>query len=372
MENAPSSTATDAADRVIETLNRPDPVAGVGDPTAALEILRTLSGEDLIAALIIVDNNFLLDLLVSTIGTSDTTEVGAAIYVVRFTSPHGTPDDTFGIQAARGLAGLPVAEQDRLIAAVLSGRGSAATVAEVREGMEALQESESTLTAEGYEEVDDPSAAPAPLMAGIAMGPWSPGRVPIPFYIGNSAHIAIAAYYAGLHATDAAFYNFSPISAILDAAVRLGIAVNPAAVTASRLGLRPDITNLTRRHLYEIKPASAQSVAAAEARIYVAAFALAGLPIALGPITEPGTSGTVPGPGGWYVFTSPEPGVVTYHYRQPRRRRVRAPERSRATSRSFMEEMEVITGLTGAALVIYIIISEGSRVIPIRNAIPVP
>lgn len=39
---------------------------------------------------------------------------------------------------------------------------------------------------------------------------------------------------------------------------------------------------------------------------------------------------------------------------------------------SFWEYMEKATGLTGAALLIYIIISEGSRLFPLRNAVPVP
>ena len=39
---------------------------------------------------------------------------------------------------------------------------------------------------------------------------------------------------------------------------------------------------------------------------------------------------------------------------------------------SFREKIAAATGLTGAALTIYIIISEGSRIIPARNLIPVP
>jgi hypothetical protein len=39
---------------------------------------------------------------------------------------------------------------------------------------------------------------------------------------------------------------------------------------------------------------------------------------------------------------------------------------------SFMRKMERITGLTGTALVIYVIISEGSRLFPPRNLIPLP
>jgi hypothetical protein len=42
-----------------------------------------------------------------------------------------------------------------------------------------------------------------------------------------------------------------------------------------------------------------------------------------------------------------------------------------ASSRGFWKTMEDLTGLTGAALVLYIIISEGSRAFPLRNAVPV-
>lgn len=39
----------------------------------------------------------------------------------------------------------------------------------------------------------------------------------------------------------------------------------------------------------------------------------------------------------------------------------------------FMKKMSEVTGLTGVALIIYVIVSEGSRVLfPPRNAIPVP
>ncbi len=41
-------------------------------------------------------------------------------------------------------------------------------------------------------------------------------------------------------------------------------------------------------------------------------------------------------------------------------------------SKGFWKEMEAITGLAGAALVAYVIISEGSRLFPPRNLIPVP
>ena len=53
-----------------------------------------------------------------------------------------------------------------------------------------------------------------------------------------------------------------------------------------------------------------------------------------------------------------------------------APQEERRTSpavdRGFMERMAAITGLSGAALIAYLVISEGSRLFPPRNLIPVP
>jgi len=43
-----------------------------------------------------------------------------------------------------------------------------------------------------------------------------------------------------------------------------------------------------------------------------------------------------------------------------------------AEDQEFMEKMSKITGLTGTALIMYLIISEGSRLFPPRNLVPVP
>jgi hypothetical protein len=369
------ATQSAAADQVIEALTRRDEIAGVGDAGAALAILRGLAADERVAALITVDDHALLDVLISALAPGDQSEVASVIYAVRFTSPRGTPTDQFAVQAARGLAQLPEATQDLVLSAVLARRGSTVSVQQMREGIAALVESEDALDAESNattEDADPPTLAP--LMAGIAIGPWNPGGMPIPFYIGNAAHVGIAASYAALHATDAAFYNFSPIASILQAASALGIAVSPAALTATQLGLKPDIANLSRRHLYEIKPDRLQSLGRAEALLYAAAFALGGLPIALGPVSEPGTAGTIAAPGGWYIYSAPEPGVITYRYRQPKRRRQTAPAPApvAAPDPSLVKRISVATGLTGTALVVYLVISEGSRVFPPRNLIPVP
>ena len=368
--------AVSAADRVLAALNKVDPVGGVGDLNEALGILRGLSLDDLLGTLIEVDNHFMLDVLVSAIGENDQSEVAAAIYAMRFTSANAAPEDTFGVKAARGISVLPESDQDAILAKVLSRRGVAATVQQVRDGMAALLETAAAAeAASGDDFIDDDNPSVAPMMAGVAVGPWSPGRMPIPFYIGNSAHVAIAAGYAGLHSSDAAFYNFTPIAAILQAAAALGIPVSPIAITAAQLGLKPDIANISKLQLYEIKPVTLQRVGRAEAALYILALNSAGLPILPGPVDEPGTAGTIPAPGGWFIYSAPEPGVITYKYRQPKRRRAPAtsPAAAPAVDRSLLTRISVATGLTGAALYIYLFISEGSRVaFPPRNAIPVP
>lgn len=48
------------------------------------------------------------------------------------------------------------------------------------------------------------------------------------------------------------------------------------------------------------------------------------------------------------------------------------PVTSPVVDRGFMERMAAITGLTGTALVVYLLISEGTRLFPPRNLIPVP
>jgi hypothetical protein len=51
---------------------------------------------------------------------------------------------------------------------------------------------------------------------------------------------------------------------------------------------------------------------------------------------------------------------------------VRVPVSRPVVDRGFMERMAALTGLSGAALVLYLIVSEGSRLFPPRNLIPVP
>ncbi len=211
----------------------------------------------------------------------------------------------------------------------------------------------------------------------IPAGPWMPpGDQPINLYIGSEAHRMIAMHYEEAHKTEVVFLNNRPISAILRELARMG--VGPAAnKTAKAIGdgaLRPDITNLSTREIYEIKPAAAEALAAAKLSVYIAAFAKKGVTLAPGRSAARGTTGVVPAPAGHFRFHSPRPGVIVYRYSRgdyvPSEVLATEPE---PKPKGVLEKVRKATGLTGTALVLYLVVSEGSRVIiPARNLVPVP
>jgi hypothetical protein len=143
-----------------------------------------------------------------------------------------------------------------------------------------------------------------------------------------------------LHLSDLVFTNFSPISTIVTAWRAIG---RTTTASTADLSLKPDIANLTKLHLYEIKPASSASLAVAEATMYQQILVGLGIPMALGPTNEPGTAGVVPAPAGVYVFESPAPGAITYQYRRARVVPVPVPEpdKSRETSRFRLPRFEL-------------------------------
>ena len=342
----------------------------------AIDYLATLGMGDLVDTAVALNDRGTLERVAGGLRIGERTQVAGVLLTTIYVSAHTRATPSWGVLAASVVAALPTEERTDLLTEVLTSMGRGDEAASIAEGMEAYTESVEHRAAQPVDEVE--ADEPVQTMAGITPGPWNPGGQPIPFYIGNSAHAAIAAFYEASHAADLTFYNSVPISSIIAAAARVATLGASTATAAQRL-LRPDIANVTRAHLYEIKPQRLLSQGITEAALYVAAFAAAGLPIALGPTAEPGTSGTIAAPGGWFVFRAPTPGVITYNYRQPRRRRVRvrvphsAPEVQPVADEDFMKRMEEITGLTGIALIIYLIISEGSRLaFPPRNLVPVP
>ena len=220
---------------------------------------------------------------------------------------------------------------------------------------------------------------------GMSPGPWAPpGGQPAPFYVGNDAHMGIGERYAAANPGDMVHLNSVPVKTIVTSMAPEG---DPTKLSTSNAALRPDILNATKRCVYEIKPANAAAEGAAEAAMYVAAFAQAGVVISLGAPAMPGTSGVISGPGGFFQYDSPMPGVIIYRYSKQQPQTVPVPLPVPQTSPAEVPEGELqpagsvlswqyweeVTGLTGLALVTYLLISEGSRVVyPPRNLVPVP
>ncbi|MBK9648303.1 MAG: hypothetical protein IPO67_24650 [Deltaproteobacteria bacterium] len=158
---------------------------------------------------------------------------------------------------------------------------------------------------------------------GMSPGPWAPpGGQPAPFYVGNDAHDGIGRRYQKENYPDKVFLNSTPVSSIVGFLHPEG---DPKKLSASNAALRPDILNATKRCVYEIKPANAAAEGAAEAAMYVAAFAQAGVVISLGAPAMPGTSGVISGPGGFFQYDSPLPGVIVYRYSKQQPQTVPVP-----------------------------------------------
>ncbi len=226
--------------------------------------------------------------------------------------------------------------------------------------------------------------------------PWNPGNQPPSYYIGNDAHKEIAAHYRLQHGRDTVFTNNTPIATMLDYFVAKGHPVNRSAATAKELSDKPDILNGSLEDIYEIKPWTDAAGAAAKLTYYTQIFLKVGIPIKPGPSTDLGVIGSVSSPGGLVIFMSPAPGIVLYKRQQaPRRVPVDQPvdvpvpvpvPKTEPKSRPFdlpifkpttlplwdLKYWENVTKLNGAALLAYLIISEGSRLFPPRNLLPIP
>ncbi len=211
-------------------------------------------------------------------------------------------------------------------------------------------------------------------------------------YIGRGIHDAIATRYRTLHPTDEMVTNSRPLKSIFGRYYP-GKAVTQG-MTEKQLDLRPDILNITKGHLFEIKPLNDIAGAVLQRELYINTMAAAGITVQAGPSSEPGASGTVAVPSGYALYWSPLPGVIIYRKYNgnfdpaklplPGTRmdeetvKDKKPQAKPATPAltpegAVMADLERATGLTGAALLLYLVVSESARVLfPPRNLIPLP
>lgn len=224
---------------------------------------------------------------------------------------------------------------------------------------------------------------------------------------GNTAHRIIAQEYERKHEAERPdiFTHSTSIGSILKRIRANGHAADPAALGDSERLQRPDITHAQRLHLFEIKPFNLYAQGVAEALYYQSIFHRAAVKgMTLGPVSEPGASGKALTENGELVWGCPTPGVIVYQFtRRPDKDPVRDPvnvpvpdmpwvpqgERPRTTPQHIpltpsapestdpeiwdLNYWKRVTGITStAALIVYLLISEGSRLFPPRNLVPIP
>ncbi len=226
-------------------------------------------------------------------------------------------------------------------------------------------------------------------MKSFKAGKWNPkGNIDKGAYIGTEVHKAIAEKYVLSNPGDKVFGNYSSLSSILEFFPGSNI-----AALAEKARLKPDILNVTKRHLYEIKPETNATAAVLERDMYVELFKLAGVDIERGPSGAPGTSGVVQAPGGFAIYYSPVPGVILYRKRngdfdpyalpvaataeEQEKNKQQQPTQSPALASSGLsaelEKLRADTGLSPEAFLLLMIFSEATRILfPARNFLPIP
>ncbi|HYO60241.1 hypothetical protein [Archangium sp.] len=162
----------------------------------------------------------------------------------------------------------------------------------------------------------------------VVQGYNVPGRNPSSqmsweFFLGNASHRLIAYMYGVNHPDSEAYYNAETIKVILGKA-RLG---DPSRLFPDERNIRPDITDVSNRSLFEIKPWNDQGLQEGrqEARTYLAALNRAVL------VGRPFTGGTdfrgeilIRFARGQYIWRldwqTTEPGVVQYRWTRSQQR----------------------------------------------------
>ncbi len=168
------------------------------------------------------------------------------------------------------------------------------------------------------------SAAAGPSVASPATsGPGAPRPLQPPqIEEGNMAHELIGGVYCTANPFSAYDASIADILAMAKGQVPgLAKAIKDFKSDLFRnIDVRPDITDLRRMQIFEIKPAGFLSLALEEAAEYVALLDSLGLPqinFTLGNPGNPGTRGAIPGPDGVLVWASPAPGAIIYRIARP-------------------------------------------------------
>ncbi len=143
------------------------------------------------------------------------------------------------------------------------------------------------------------------------------GAIPPQLEAGNLAHSLIGGTYAALNPMS--FYDL-PVAAY---AARLANKFKATGTTKdllTNLDMRPDIVDLTRLQVYEIKPFTSQALAVAEMRLYIELMdgILKQSVFTPGNPANPGTTMALPftdqGKSGVLVWGCPVPGAILYRF----------------------------------------------------------
>ena len=178
---------------------------------------------------------------------------------------------------------------------------------------------------------------------------------------GKLAHAEISLYYASLNPytlVDPSLITVIQALRLTKAAYNALYAKLPEELLQS-LKLRPDIVDLRRMQVYEIKSVESGPRAVPEMLDYIdllESFEIPGVSARAftfhpGSPTNPGTSGFLPSPkGGWIIFTCPAPGAIIYRIILPVENPRNALERLKSELKGVSNMMVGVEGVTAISL----------------------
>ncbi|MEI6067218.1 MAG: DUF4157 domain-containing protein [Methylococcaceae bacterium] len=168
----------------------------------------------------------------------------------------------------------------------------------------------------------------------MAAGAATTPKGQMPEYVdkGTLAHMLIGDTYCTLNPPSV--YDLSVFDILSFSKGRIsGLAKAIKAATRdlfTNFDMRPDIVDLGKLQIFEIKPIRSTALAVAEAKLYVELFDSLGLKdisFSLGNSGNPGTFGMIPGPEEVLVWASPLPGAIVYAFVKPPENPRRVQER---------------------------------------------